>query len=749
MQVRPVTGKPRKRYRFWRRLFLFLLRWTFIVIGAIASAIFVFASIYRANETVYDPAMFAIGVGGLFAMLCGITLMVLSRNSRLRLELLSAKARCEHLADYTWELKEAEARATSLLESQGDVIVRRDGEGRITYVNDAYCTVAGEPREALLGSSRVLATLERGQASTLPDGARVHDQKIMTAGGPRWLSWRDVVVRPLPGKAPEVQSVGRDVTERAQAERALAEARDAAESASRAKSRFLAMVSHEIRTPLNGILGMTDLLLDTPLTPEQAAYVKATKTSGDGLLSLIEDILDFSKIEAGRLELLRRPFSLAALVEEVVELLAPRAQGKGLHIASDVDERLMAPVLGDAARVRQVLLNLAGNAIKFTETGGVGVVVEPGDEPGQIALEVRDSGIGITPEQQARIFREFEQVDGGTARKYGGTGLGLAISRRIVEGMGGCIEVTSTAGVGSTFRVVLPLPQTEGADPIAPPDLAGQAVLVVAPHSIEAELLRRRLTRWGAVAEVAEAGHAAALLAERPWDALLVDHAASAETAPSLLGSIGEEVPRRIVLITPAERIRLPALKVAGFTGYLVKPVRSASLKARLVADQVSADNLFDHSGPSVDAGDIPLQPGTDEPCRSLAILVAEDNEINALLTRSLLSKLGHRPTIAASGAAAVKLWGEAQTDATPYDLVLMDVHMPGVDGLEAARQIRTAENGTGAPRTPIIALTANAFVEDRDACLAAGMDGFLVKPLTRERLAATLAHVAGAPMAA
>jgi PAS domain S-box-containing protein len=748
MQVRPITDQPRTRYRFWRRLLLFVLRWTFIVIGALASAIFVFAHIYRVNESIYDPSLFAIGVGGLFSMLCGIMLMVMSRNSRLRLELRKAKTRCEQLADHTWELKEAEARATSLLESQGDVIVRRDGEGRITYVNDAYCAVAGESREALLGSSRALPTLEQGQTSVLPDGARVHDQKVMTADGPRWLSWRDVMVRPLPGKGPEVQSVGRDVTDRAQAERALAEARDAAESASRAKSRFLAMVSHEIRTPLNGILGMADLLLDTPLSPEQAAYVKATKTSGDGLLSLVEDILDFSKIEAGRLELLHRPFSLAAVVEEVVELLAPRAQGKGLQIASDVDERLTAPVLGDAARIRQVLLNLAGNAIKFTEAGGVGVVVEPGPEPGQIALEVRDTGIGISPEQQARIFREFEQVDGGAARKFGGAGLGLAISRRIVEGMAGRIDVASTAGEGSTFRVVLALPRIEGTNPIAPPDLTGQAVLIVAPPTIETGLLVRRLARWGALVEIAEASLAATLLNERPWDALLVDHAAGAETAPSLLGSIGEEVPRRIVMITPAERMRLPALKVAGFTGYLVKPVRSASLKARLVADQFLADELFEHSGTPIEASDIPLQPEAGEPCRKLSILVAEDNDINALLTCSLLSKLGHRPTITPSGGAAVTLWREAQAAGSPYDLVLMDVHMPGIDGLEAARQIRAAETGTAA-RTPIIALTANAFAEDRDACLAAGMDSFLVKPLTRERLAAALAQASGTRMAA
>jgi PAS domain S-box-containing protein len=743
MQVRPITGKPRKRFRFWRRLFMFMLRWTFIVMGAIASAVFVFASIYRVNEAVYDPALFAVGIGGLFSMLCGVMLMVMSRNSRLRVELRRAKARCEALADHTWELKEAEARATSLLESQGDVIVRRDSEGRVTYVNDAYCTLAGAAREALLGSYHRLQTLEQGATNLLPDGARMYDQQAMTAGGPRWLSWREVLVRPQPGKAAEVQSVGRDVTDRAQAAQALAAARDAAEAANRAKSRFLAMVSHEIRTPLNGILGMADLLLDTPLTPEQITYATAAKTSGETLLSLIEDVLDFSKVEAGRLELVTEPVSLAALVEEAVELLAPRAQGKGIQIACDVDERLATPVLGDATRIRQVLLNLAGNAIKFTEAGGVGVMVEPGAAPDEVVIMVRDTGIGIAPEQQARIFEEFEQADGGAARKFGGTGLGLTIARRIVERMGGRIEVTSVPGEGSTFRAGLTLPQAEPTRTAAIPHLAGQAVLIAAAPTIEMALLMRRLDRWGALVELAEPSLAAAMLGERRWDAVLVDRAGGGEAGAIFVGSVGETIPRRIVLITPAERNLLPAIKEAGFTGYLVKPVRAASLQARLIGD-----HPFEHSA-AVEPSEVQLQPAHGGPCRTLSVLVAEDNEINALLTRSLLSKLGHRPTIAPNGAAAVERWMNAVTDGAPYDLVLMDVHMPGIDGLEAARRIRAAEAGMPNRRTPIIALTANAFAEDRDICLAAGMDGFLVKPLTRERLAATLTEVLGTQIAA
>jgi len=347
--------------------------------------------------------------------------------------------------------------------------------------------LTGAARETLLNTTDTLPSLQQGRTSVLPDGTRLHDEQIMTIDGARWLAWRDVVVWAEKAEHAEVQSVGRDVTDHIEAERALAEARDAAEAASGAKSRFLAMVSHEIRTPLNGILGMAGLLLDTPLTPEQATYVKATKTSGEALLSLIEEILDFSKIEAGKLELETQPFPLTSPVEDVVELLSPRAQAMGLEIASDVDERLPERVMGDATRLRQVLLNLAGNAIKFTETGGVGVIAEPRGG-GEIVFEVRDTGIGIAPEQQARIFGEFEQADGGAARKFGSTGLGLAISRRIVERMGGRIEVESTPGEGASFRAVVPLLPAEGEDAIniAPPDLAGRSVLIVASASTEA-----------------------------------------------------------------------------------------------------------------------------------------------------------------------------------------------------------------------------------------------------------------------
>ena len=477
------------------RVLLFVIR-AFAVLSMSFAAAFGFLAAMTSPGAHYDPHSFAIGAAALFGAACGAIGLLVSRNKQLRAELRELRSSVEDLADRNWELREAEERSRSLLETQGDVIVRHDGENRITYANDAFCALSGRPRGDLVGSAFTLPVIEQGETAFHRDGTRIHDQKIAAPDGPRWIAWREAAVRA--GPHTQVQSVGRDVTDRVEAERALSHARDQAEAANRAKSRFLAMISHEIRTPLNGILGMADLLLDTTLAPEQATYAKAVKNSGETLSSLIEEILDFSKIEAGRLDLQARTFDLPALIEETVELIAPRAQAKSLEIACYVEDGLPQSVTGDAARLRQVLLNLAGNAVKFTERGGVAVIVEPGRGPDEIRFLVRDTGIGIAPDQQDRIFLEFQQADSSASRRFGGTGLGLAISKRIIERMGGRIGVDSTPGAGSTFHFAVPLVRSGGdAAASVAPDLAGTDVLLVAPAAIEASLAARRLMRWG------------------------------------------------------------------------------------------------------------------------------------------------------------------------------------------------------------------------------------------------------------
>ncbi|MGY4599745.1 PAS domain S-box-containing protein [Bradyrhizobium sp. GM22.5] len=440
-----------RRFRRQHPRIAFAIR-SFMIFSATFGGAYGFVSGSRSETSGYDPNAFAIGVSFLFALAC-LGLATLSMRLRfVNKRMRALAAHNETLIDRNWELKEAEERARSLFEQQGDLIVLRDTNGCITFANDAYCALAGQARGALVGTRFDFAVLEQGDSARESNGTRIHDQKITTPLGGRWIAWREGYVRLDAGQPAELQSVGRDVTDRTETERALSDARDQADAANRAKSRFLAMASHEIRTPLNGIIGMGGLLLDTTLTPEQSTYARAVKTSGEALMALIEELLDYSKIEAGKLDLEQRPFALSALIEDITELLAPRAQAKQLEIAAYVDERLPLEVVGDAARLRQVLLNLAGNAIKFTASGGVALIVEPGIWPNEISFLVRDTGIGIAADAQQRIFREFEQADERVARTYGGTGLGLAISERIVKRMGRPHHAHERAGQGFDLR---------------------------------------------------------------------------------------------------------------------------------------------------------------------------------------------------------------------------------------------------------------------------------------------------------
>ncbi len=655
----------------------------------------------------------ALGVAG-FAVLLHL---VHARRALLR-KTAALEDTIETLTDRVFELAESEERHRGLIDAQGDLIVRRDRAGTITFANRAYGDLVGHPATDLAGLAAEPEILSRSAERQEPDGSRSIDECIVTPAGLRWIAWRHHPIRDAEGRCEEMQSVGRDITDRKAAEAALALSSARAESANEAKSRFLATVSHEIRTPLNGILGMADLLIDTPLTPEQKAYADAVKTSGEALLALIDEILDFSKIEAGRLDLDDAPFDLLPLVEGVVELLGPRAHAKGLDImaaiAPDVPERLV----GDATRLRQVLLNLAGNAVKFTETGGVSVTADrDGDH---LVLAVQDTGPGIAPADVDRIFGEFEQGESTFARRHAGTGLGLAISRRIIARMGGTLSVATEPGQGSTFTARLPM--TVAAGMAADVErLDGLAVLVVSPSVVEREGLARRLAARGAVPTPCPA--LADVPADVRYDTAILDLRLGEDTLNEAIQALGDRVLRTVLLVRPSERSAVSTWRGKGIGGWLVSPVREASLLLQMrpkVAPEAGVAPV--ESIPS-------SQPAPTGP--AITVLIAEDNDINALLCRRLVEKLGHRPVWVKDGRAAV---AAALDPDSPVDLVLMDMQMPDCDGLSAAKMIRAGE-GEG-QRLPIIALTANAFAEDRAAAIAAGMDSFLTKPLDKDRLA-------------
>ena len=519
--------------------------------------------------------------------------------------------------------------------------------------------------------------------------------------------------------------------------KAAAAARDRAEAASEAKSRFLATVSHEIRTPLNGILGMTDLLSSMRLDAEAQSYLAAIRTSGEALGTLIDEILDFSRIEAGKLELDNAPFDLAPLVEGVVELVAPRAQGKGIEVAAHIAPGVPARLVGDAARLRQILINLAGNAVKYTERGGVGLRVSrgPGDA---IVFSVEDTGPGVPAEQQAAIFQEFERGDGSTTAEHGGAGLGLAISRALTERMGGELKLARSDIAGSTFHLSLPLP-ADSAPQNAAPTLEGRRALIVARSAFEAPFLGEQLIAVGATVDRAEGEDAAMLaLAQRePPDVVIVDCALGEQASRRIAEAArAAHAGRTLVLVSPFERRTIGRNVLGAFDGWLVKPVRHASLLAR-ISDRLNG--LGDTEPATPDAP-------SPRPLAGLRVLVAEDNDINALIAQRCLERAGAMAERVGDGLAAVaEIEDAANGKRTPFDAVVSDIRMPRLDGLAAARRIRAVQATIGVARTPLIALTANAAEEDRLAAEAAGFAAFFVKPFDAQALTREVARLAHA----
>ncbi|MDB5560074.1 MAG: hybrid sensor histidine kinase/response regulator [Enterovirga sp.] len=677
---------------------------------------------FHASSGLGDQSLLALLAA---AILAAGAMVILVRGARMLGRARDTIAELRAALASTNELRDE---VETILDRLPDAVVQCDGHGHVLASNQAYEDLLGARQRG--AEAALPEVVERRTPELLPDGTRRMEEAIRTERGIRWFSWveRDIVA---PDGSTTILRSGREITNLIESEKALDDARAKAEAASEAKSRFLATVSHEFRTPLNGILGMSDLLLDTALQPEQLAYVQALRGSAEAFLSLIEEILDFSKIEAGRIDLICEPFELETLVQGVVELLAPRAQDKGTEIASFVSRDVPRLVRSDRDRLRQILFNLAGNAVKFTGSGGVCIAVEPGG-PGEIVFSVEDTGPGIPAERLGTIFDEFDQ-GGLEAARGTGTGLGLAITRRIVARMGGRIEVESTVGHGSVFRVRLPLAAAE-TSPEAVGDALNLRVLLVGPSPFEPRCIERRLAEAGAeTARAADAARAGEILRGARFDVLIADAAlGEAEVRQLARAAKDSGVARTVVLLSPFERRDFGSPHAAGYDAFLIKPVRTHSLLERLRPMAGPRREPAVEANPSAPAA-VSVGP--------LRVLLAEDNEVNALLAMRLLQKLGvlvdwARDGIEAAAQAEAALAGERPA----YDVILMDMRMPGLDGAEVTRRIREREAAIGRDdRVRIVALTASMIGGRERYTETAGFDGFLLKPFTFEALAVEL----------
>ncbi len=664
--------------------------------------------------------------------------------SRRMTRLLEARAQAEALAARRREEAEGALRATErqlqqLIHSVKAIVWRRDAGA-------AHYSFVSQEAEQLLGYTTRHWTEEAGFVAgiTHPDDrdwvarysrrataeGRDHTMEYRVFAQDGRVVWlRDIVsVLSEQGEPRELIGVMVDISEYKAAEEALEAAHAQALAATRAKSEFLASMSHEIRTPMNAVIGITDLLLDTPLSAEQRAFVETVRSSGDVLLNVINDILDFSKVESGRLEFEHIALDPELLADDVARLMGERAAAKGLELTCRVSPEVPRNLVGDPGRLRQVLLNLVGNAVKFTARGDVAIRVSaPSVTESQATLrfEVRDTGIGIPSEAQPRLFEAFTQADASTTRRFGGTGLGLAISRRIVELLGGNIGVQSEVGIGTTFWFTVTCPRAGGLPAsLDTGALAGLRVLVVDDSHTSRVVLEQTMAEVGiAVCAARTAEEALALMDAHGWPRVAIIDEGLATGAMRLVERLRSRAPERVdVVLLGSQLTGMPALP--DDTTRLLKPVRRSELLAAVL-------RLVRPGAP--EAVPVPRVAASGTP-RTAHVLIAEDNPVNQKVARLLLERTGCTVDVVENGEQAV----EAVRTGS-YDLVLMDCQMPVLDGFEATRRIRALPDPRNA--VPVVALTANALSGDRERCLAAGMTDYLSKPVRRDALAETLAR--------
>jgi PAS domain S-box-containing protein len=634
----------------------------------------------------------------------------------------------------------------TIVEQSSEAIWTKDLAGIITSWNSGAAAMFGYPPAEALGRalnvSESTPEEEKARMQRLVAGEKfAYDARAMT----RSRTPIDIQVAVAPLLDDTNQCIGsiavaRDVTQHKRSEEALRLAREAAELASQAKSSFLARMSHEIRTPMNGVLGMTELLLESGLTGTQRKYAETVQRSGENLLGIINDLLDFSKIEAGKLELENVEMDLRRTIEDIVELLAERAHVKGLELACSIPADLVTHVRGDPLRLGQILTNLVGNAIKFTEQGSVVIRVASVGETAKNAtmrFEVSDTGAGISAEAQSRIFDEFAQADGSTTRKHGGSGLGLAISKQLVEMMGGNIHVESALGAGSTFRFTISFEKQatpSQADPRSVPIglLTGVRALIVESSAINRGILHAQMSNWEISTRLAETPKQAVdLLAQAvarsvPYDIAVIDLGLPGTDALELARTVrarADVAKMRLVMLT-RRHADIQNARDAGFDACLVKPVRQTGLYECLV--NIMAGRPQENAAAAAVSVPVSKAPAGIRG----KILLVEDNLINQQVAVGILQIQGYSVTVANNGREALEAHAQGA-----FDLILMDCHMPEMDGFEATMEIRRHEQSSIGRRVPIVALTANAMAQDREECLKAGMDDHLSKPFSMQTM--------------